>query len=223
MKRFRSLRLKIKTNLSSLKPSDTGGSGSLSMASILNRSMTSELQSPSAQDLNSLSKYTFTGQDTCHELEARLLKHLTAAEYSKDYTTMLKVLNILDFVFVTGSDEFYHIFNEGNGKWKLKTMYETISAKSNMVEKIRSKISSILEMCEDSQTWNSRRMEYQSIRDEIHTPTSRHSFDLGLSPNINKRTSFDSGISPNVYKRSSSETLRFPRPSMTLSLDRIDE
>lgn len=223
MKRFRSLGLKLKTNISSLRPDDIGGSGTLSMSKILTRSMSSESQTPTAQDLNSLSKYTFKGEDTCNQLEKELLKFLTTAESKKNYSMVLKVLNILDFVFVTGSDDFYHVFSEGNGKWKLKSMFEAIPSNSNMVEKIRSKISNILEMCDDSEVWNNRRMEYQSIKQEILTPTSRHSFESGISPNLKKCTSGENLISPINYKRSSFETTRFVRPSLALSLDRIDE
>lgn len=223
MNKFHSLGLKIKTNLFALISEDPGRSETLSLRTIINRTMLSETKSPTAQDLNSLSNYTYESIPTCFRLEEYILKYLINADKTKNYWKMLKVLNILDFVLATGSEGIHTVFVQGNAKCILKFIYSTISGESDLIEKIRYKVSVVLDMLENGDAWFKRRSEYQSIKQEILSPISRHSFESGISPNVNNRTSYDFLVSPNGQKRSSFEALGLTRPSLSLSLDRIDE
>lgn len=189
MKRLMSMKLKVKRNTnmivtkSGLVHSEMNKTHSISTTLAL--AVDPQKTGPTSSELNIISKYTKKGESECLKLKNLIFEYLTLSEDKHKLIEILKIFIVLDFILITGSPEFYYIFVNGNQMgshgecvWKLKVLLETITGREEVVERIRKKLSELLWMCQDYQHWEDRRAEYNAIRQEIHMPSSRRSFDI---------------------------------------------
>lgn len=223
MKRLRSIRLRVKRNIAAktgLVDRLAGGSGVAgvgSMATLVAMAVDGRRHGPTAQELNAICKCSYVGDLECLELQQILLRLLTQCVETGDLAETAKLLAVLHFLFISGSEQFYYLFVNGHGVWKLKSLCGTTAGGSDAVAKVLARASTLLLLCQDHTEWARRRSEYQAIRNEIQAPTARHSFDSSFS-----RSSLEPASAPPLSTSSCTYT-RPNRLSMALSLECIEE
>lgn len=187
MKRLQSIKLKVKQSTSSLA-SKTGlvdsESRRLSVSTILSLAVDPSRPGPTAQQLHAVAKYSWRGEAECLKLKRLVLKQLTLCGDTGRQTELLRLLTLLDYVFVCGAPEFYYLFvngdahgDVGEGVWKLRVLDGTLTGGDPVLQRIRDHVAELRWVCADYDHWQTRRAQYESIRQEIHLPASRHSFD----------------------------------------------
>lgn len=233
MKRLLSIKLKMKRNTNNIvSKSGINHNDSIknhSISTILALAIDPKRAGPTSQELNTISKYSKRGESESLQLKKYIIDYLILSEDKNNFNEILKILIIIDFLFVTGSREFYYIFvngdrigNYGEGVWKLRVLHETLAGIEEVVERIRNKISELLWMCQDHEHWETRRNEYEEIRKEIQIPTSRRSFD---TYNINEDMKPYSSCDTKPIRQSNFNS--FPKRKSSLmrkpTLSRINE
>lgn len=242
MKRLQSIKLKVKQSTSSLVSKTRlvdDGSWRLSISTILALAVDPNRPGPTAQQLHAVAKYSRRGETECLKLRKLVLEQLTLSGDTGRYTELLKLLTLLDYVFVCGAPEFYYLFvnggahgDVGEGVWKLRVLDGTLAGGDKTIERIRDQLVELRWVCADHDHWQARRQQYESIRQEIHLPASRHSFDSSATVPISTSASSSSlpppasdvhrahtvHASPSLPTRSSSSLYRG-----RTSLDRIYE
>lgn len=182
MKRLRSIRGKIQTEF---------GNSSLwksvhnkpPIRVLLASAIDSHSNGPSSTQLNTIAKYTLISHYECNEVYNCLADYLKRASLrrSLDNIQVTKLSKIIKYIFAAGNEQFYESFSRGDCIWILKSIRETaLYGTEGRVEILRNEIQSVLEMCENPKKWQIYREENKAIHQEIHSPTSRHSFDGGI-------------------------------------------
>lgn len=236
MRRLQSIKLKVKRSTSTLAAKtgiDDGKKKTHSISTVLALAVDPGRPGPTSQELHTVATYTRRGEAECLKLKRLMLEHLTLSENTHRYTEVLKLLTVLDYVFVSGAREFYYIFvngdavgDVGQGVWKLKALDNTLAGTDPNIERIRNKIAELLWICADHDHWRDRRRQYQAIRQEIHLPTSRRSFEVPSSTSL--PSSPPPIAPPQGVRRAHTVHSSFPSRSSSslyrkVSLDRIKE
>lgn len=162
-----------------------------SIQSLLQASVNPHKHGPTAQQLHQLSKYTLQGEVHMLKLLHLILEHLKICQDQNDTVELTKILSVIHYIFLTGSEDFYYSFANGQGLWKLRTI---ISTSHVIDDKLMCRLRDLLVLCNDEPLFWQRRREHASVLEEIHSPISRHSFD-------GKRRSFESFSEQNDDKR----------------------
>lgn len=201
MKRLKSVKYKVKQSMSKqpmlFNGITTKQNTTVSVSKSILISIDSKKPGPSSREMHIVSEHTLKGIEECYEVYECILKYIDIHIDLKNYVEIVKLLTLLKYILIAGSLDFYYIFSDVEspfdmnykktkeiGKIKLKAIYETMvpnQDNGDVFNQIISKIELILMLCENDKYFNDRRAEYASIRDEIHTPTSRHSFEVPSS------------------------------------------